>query len=132
MSDQKSQKFEAQLVGRRVVIQSLDWQRTLTGQLVNEGNGGFFRRGHRLRHRIGVAAGYKGKFFADLIRRNPGVGPVAKRCAGGLFALAEEGLSVFFGNKGFRHKTRSLVRSVAEGLVGGLAAGAEVVLFPSL
>lgn len=49
-----------------------------------------------------------------------------------MFALAEEGLPIFFGDEGFRRKVGPLVRSVAERLIGGLAAGAKVIFFTCL
>lgn len=55
---------------------------------------------------------------------------VAKGSVAGLFALAEKGLPVFFSDEGFRRKGRPLVRTVAKGLIGGIAAGAKVIFLP--
>ena len=54
---------------------------------------------------------------------------VAEGGVGSVFALAKVGFAVFFCGERFGGEACSFVGAVAEGLVGGFSAGAEVILF---
>lgn len=58
------------------------------------------------------------------------MGSVTKGRVPRVLALAEESIPVFLGGEGFRGEACPLVRAVAPGLVGGMAAGAIVISFP--
>jgi hypothetical protein len=91
--------------------------KSFVGELVNKSDGRFFRSGRRLGHLIGIV-GLKGEFLAYLISRKLGVRSVAERLVGALLAIAEVGVTAFFGGESLGREIGTFVGSVAEGLVG--------------
>ena len=65
----------------------------------------------------------------DFVSRDLRMCSVAERCIGSLLTLAKIGFTILFGGKRFGREFRAGMRTIAEWLVAGFAAGAEVVFF---
>ena len=83
---------------------------------MNEGNGGFFGGRNGLRSLIGVCTN-TGTFTSNLILVELLMSTIAIRSIGRMFAHAEKGYAIFFGNKLFWCDVRYLMTAIAEWLI---------------